>query len=239
MEELGSTRTVVRVASLAGARSRIVALRPRIQSAFIVFVTPRESPAAERVESEFEVVEVTTSNDPLFDKIVSSGQRGWAAGQLDAGTLTIIVATSEGEPIGRIWESTASSHPSLFSGVPRMKLAKDEFFMFDLFVEREYRRSNIGMTMADYFFRRYDPAVVGDSVKNGYGFISFENGPSVLWHHSIGFNIAQTINYLSIGDRIKWRIPFTDSPRFGPMSRRGRHTNPDVELFGTGLFPNL
>jgi hypothetical protein len=120
-----------------------------------------------------------------------------------------------------------------------MRLAPDEFFMFDLFVEREYRRSNIGMTMADYFFRRYDPENEGTTMKYGYGFISYENGPSILWHHSIGFNVAQTINYLAIGDRIKWRIPFSDVPRFGPMSRKGRHTDPSKELFGTAIFPNL
>jgi hypothetical protein len=225
--------------SLGGIKKRIVGLKPHVQSAFIVYVTPRKSPAADRVDDEFQVVEVTSPDDPLLDRISAKWQRPWAREQLAAGTLTIIVATKDGEPIGRIWESVALAHPSLFSGVPRVKLAKDEFFMFDLFVEREYRRSNIGMTMADYFFQRYDPEKPGNDAKYGYGFISYENGPSILWHHSIGFNVVQTINYLSIGDRIKWRIPFSDVPRFGPMSRKGRHTDPETELFGTGLLPNL
>jgi hypothetical protein len=225
--------------SLGGIKKRATQLKPHVQSAFIVYVTARKSPAAERAESEFEVVEVTSPDDPLLDKVCAKWQLPWARGEMANGTLTVIVATKDGEPVGRIWESYAPYHRSLTSGVPRMRLAKDEFFMFDLFVEREYRRSNIGMTMADYFFRRYDPDKIGDKIKYGYGFISYENGPSILWHHSIGFNVAQTINYLAIGDRIKWRIPFSDVPRFGPMSKKGRHTDPDKELFGTAIFPNL
>ena len=223
--------------SLGGIKKRAKQLKPHVQSAFIVYVTPRKSPAAERVEDEFEVVEVTSPDAPLLDKICAKWQMPWAKGEMADGTLTIIVATKDGEPIGRIWESKAAFHKSLTSGVPRMRLAEDEFFMFDLFVEREYRRSNIGMTMADYFFKLYDPA--STDMKYIYGFISYENAPSILWHYSIGFNIVQTINYLSIGERIKWKIPFSDMPRFGPMSRKGRHTDPEKELFGTALFPNL
>jgi hypothetical protein len=225
--------------SVGGIKRRLTNLKPHVQSAFIVYVTPRKSPVTERVEDEFEVREVTSADDPLLPKVCAPWQLPWARQQMRNGTLEVIVALKDGVPIGRIWESTAASHPALFSGVPRVKLAKDEFFMYDLFVEREYRRSNIGMTMADYFFRRYDPDKIGDSVKYGYGFISYENAPSILWHHSIGFNVVQTINYLAIGDRVKWRIPFSDVPRFGPMSRKGRHTDPDKELFGFALFPNL
>jgi len=226
------------MASRSGLQRRLKQLRPRIQSAFVIYVTPRESPAAERVQSEFEVQEVTTATDPLVAKVCPSWQRPWATQMFNEGRLTIIVALKDGVPIGRIWELHGDNN-SYFSGVPRVKQAPDEFFMFDLFVEREFRRSNIGMTMADYFFRKFSIENIGDSYKYGYGFIDYENGPSIIWHHSIGFNVVQTINYLAIGERIKWRIPFSDVPRFGPLSRKGRHTDPDKDLFGTALFPNL
>ena len=115
------------------------------------------------------------------------------------------------------------------------KPADDEFFMFDLFVEREYRRSGVAFTMADHFFRKYPP---GSTTYNyGYGFISYDNVPSIMWHHSVGFQIAQTMNYVEIGPFIKWKIPFSDMPRFGPMSRKGRHTDPSKDVFGPPLFP--
>lgn len=224
--------------SLKGLQRRLKQLRPHVQSAFVVYVTARDSPAAERVQSEFEVREVTEASDPLVSKVCPKWQRSWADQMFAEKRLTIIVALKDGEPIGRIWE-LRGDNTSFFSGVPRVRQAPDEFFMFDLFVEREYRRSNIGMTMADYFFRKYSKEALGSTFKYGYGFISYENGPSIIWHHSIGFNVAQTINYLAIGERIKWRIPFSDVPRFGPLSRKGRHNDPDKELFGTALFPNL
>jgi hypothetical protein len=223
------------MASLAGLKRRLKALRPRVESAFIVYLTPRESPVKE-VDQTYEIVQVTDPDDPLLPKISPKWQHGYARRMLGQKRGRVIVALHDGEPIGRIWE-IFDSERALFAGVPRVKLAPGETFMFDLFVERAHRRSNIGMTMADYFFRLYEPETT--KVNYVYGFINYENAPSILWHHSIGFNVAQTINYLAIGERIKWKLPFSDMPRFGPMSRKGRHTDPDKDLFGTSLLPNL
>lgn len=221
------------MASIEGLKRRIQEYRPHVQSAFIVYLTPRPSPV-EEVDESFEIRTVTSPDDPLLARICEPWQLKVARESLAKGEWDILVALKDGEPIGRIWETFATER-RWFAGIPRIRLADDEFFMFDLFVTREYRRSNIGMTMADYFFRKYPPGET--NVKYGYGFISYENAPSILWHYSIGFNIAQTINYLAVGPRIKWRIPFSDNPRFGPLSRRGRHTDPSKELFGTSLFP--
>ena len=140
------------------------------------------------------------------------------------------------EPVGRIWE-TVRTETAIANGVPRMKLADDEFLMFDLWVEREYRRGGLANTMADFFFKRDPPETRPRANGNGYGFVAYENVPSILWHHSVGFQIAQTMNYLQIGPFIKWKIPFSEMPRFGPMSRKGRHTDPSKDIFGPPLFP--
>jgi|GEM_PF-5913002 len=221
------------MASIEGLKRRLQEYRPHVQSAFIVYLTPRTSPVQE-VDEQFEIVQVTSSSDPLFPLVCEPWQRRLAGESLDRGDWRILVALVDGRPVGRIWETFVSER-RWFSGIPRVRLAERETFMFDLFVEREYRRSNIGMTMADYFFKLYDPEL--DNIDYVYGFISYENAPSILWHYSIGFNIAQTINYLAVGPRIKWRIPFSDNPRFGPLSRRGRYSDPSKQLFGTSLFP--
>ena len=49
--------------------------------------------------------------------------------------------------------------------------------------------------------------------------------------------IAMNTSRLQIGPFIKWKIPFSEMPRFGPMSRKGRHTDPDKKIFGPPLFP--
>ncbi len=223
------------MASLEGLKRRLNEYRPHVESAFIVYVTPRPSPVDD-VDDSFDMVEISTGDDPLLPRICNTKrQLAIAATALDEGKWNIIVALKDGDPVGRIWECLATEK-RYFAGVPRFRLAEDEFVMFDLFVEREYRRSGIAFTMADYFFKKYSPD--GDNPPAyGYGFISYDNVPSILWHHSVGFQIAQTVNYLAIGPYIKWKMPFSDMPRFGPLSRKGRHTDPDREMFGPPLMP--
>jgi GNAT superfamily N-acetyltransferase len=217
-----------------GIVRRLRALTPRIQSAFIVYLVPGGNPVTE-LDPDVDVVEVTTPDDPLLDEVAVGWQRPRARKELARRGWDIVVAIKDGQPVGRIWETWVDER-ALFSGVPRVRLAEDECLMFDLYVAREHRRGNVAMTMAHHFFEKYDPDG-GSKIRYVYGFISYENAPSILWHHSIGFNVVQTMNYLQIGERIKWKVPFSDVPRFGPMSRRGRHTEPGVELFGTQLLP--
>ncbi len=224
------------MASVEGLQRRLKEYRPKVQSAFIVYVTPREPPNEAIENDPFEMVMVTDPDDPIIPKIAEKWQLKGAKEAIAAGRWRILVALKDGEPVGRIWESLESERRH-FVGVPRVRLAKDEAFMFDLFVEREYRRSSIAMTMANYYFELYDPTTT--QMKYVYGFISYENAPSILWHFANGFNVVQVINYLELGPRIKWKIPFSDNPRFGIMSRKGRHTDPEKELFGTSLMPNL
>ncbi len=213
---------------------RLRGLRPRVQSAFIVYLTPGGNPV-EDLDEGVVIHEVTEPDDPLLERITAPWQRERARRELARGTWDIVVALKDGDPIGRIWETWATER-ALRSGVPRVRLAEDECLMFDLFVAREHRRGNVAMTMAHHFFDKYDPPNA-TGTRYIYGFISYENAPSVLWHHSIGFNVVQTMNYVEIGERIKWKLPFIDVPRFGPMSRRGRHTDPEVDLFGMQLMP--
>ncbi|MEI2651362.1 MAG: hypothetical protein V9G12_04195 [Microthrixaceae bacterium] len=227
------------MASIEGLKRKLNEYKPTVVSAFVVYVTPRASPIdPDDIDPKFTIVEVNTPDDPILPKITSSKrQLKIAQDAMRDGRWNVIVALNEDmEPVGRIWE-TVRTETALANGVPRMKLASDEFLMFDLWVDREYRRGGLANTMADFFFRRDPPETSPRAGGNGYGFVAYENVPSILWHHSVGFQIAQTMNYLQIGPFIKWKIPFSEMPRFGPMSRKGRHTDPDKKIFGPPLFP--
>jgi hypothetical protein len=115
-----------------------------------------------------------------------------------------------------------------------VRLAPDEVYFFDLYIEPEHRRGGLAWTVADAFFRMYDPSV--SDTRYGYSFVEIENSASFLWHHSIGFNVMQSVNMLYFGPRIKWKVPFSDMPRFGPFSKKGRFTDPR-ELFGPSIMP--
>lgn len=223
--------------SIEGIKNRLDEYKPKVVSAFIVYVTPRESPVdQDQIDNGFEIVEITRPDDPLLPKICANERQLKVAKKaLSEGRWDIIVALNEDkEPVGRIWETLVTER-AMTSGVPRMKLAPDEFLMFDLWVDKPYRRGGLANTMADFFFKKYNPE--STKYRYGYGFISYENVPSILWHHSVGFQTAQTMNYVQIGPFIKWKIPFSDMPRFGPMSKKGRHTEPDRDIFGPPLFP--
>ena len=129
---------------------------------------------------------------------------------------------------------TEENERRFFSGNPRIRLAPDEIYFFDLYIEPEHRRGGLAWTMADLMFRTYDPAVNPKAC--GYSFVEIENSTSFMWHHSIGFNIMQSVNMFMFGPRIKWRLPFSDMPRFGPFSRKGRFSDPRP-LFGPSIMP--
>jgi len=223
------------MASIEGLKKKLKEYKPKVESAFVVYVTPRPSPV-EKPDDEFTIVEVNTPDDPLLARLCSSKrQLKIAQAAMAEGRWNIVVALdADLEPAGRIWE-TYGTESALANGLPRMRLAADESLLFDLFVERKYRRSGIASTMAHFFFTKYDPNET--HMKFIYGFVTYENVPSILWHHSVGFQIAQTMNYLAIGPFIKWKMPFSEMPRFGPMSRKGRHTDPSKDTFGPPLFP--
>ena len=180
---------------------------------------------------------VTGPDDPIVEKITAKWQLTGAKQALAEGKWRIMVAV-EGRRAGGAHLGGAGLRASNVRRGAARAARHDEAFMFDLFVEREYRRSNIGMTMAALLLLALRPGR-HTRIKYVYGFISYENAPSILWHFSVGFNIVQTINYLAIGPRIKWKIPFSDNPRFGPMSNKGRYNDPEKELFGTSLMPNV
>jgi hypothetical protein len=140
----------------------------------------------------------------------------------------------EGEVVARLW-MTETSERRLFTGNPRIRLAPREIYFFDLYIEPEHRRGGLAWTMADVMFQILDPSI--NPHDYCYSFVVIENAPSFMWHHSIGFNILQSVSLFEFGPRIKWKIPFSDMPRFGPLSKKGRFTDP-VELFGPSILPH-
>lgn len=208
--------------------------KPVVVPTFVVFLNTDVTPVVCE-DNEFQIVEVNTPDDPLLPKLCPNRRQAALAREaISAGRWSAIVALKDGEPIGRIWEAFGSE-TGFFTGVPRFRVADDEFFMFDLFVEREYRRGLVAFTMADYFFKKHPLATT--SLTYAYGFVAYENSPSILWHDAVGFLIGQRVSMLHIGPYVKWRLPFSDSPSVGPLSRRNRTVDPSLRLSGRSFMP--
>ena len=128
--------------SIEGLKNKLNEYKPTVVSAFVVYVTPRESPIdPDSIDPEFEIVEVNTPDDPILPKICANKrQLKIAQKAMRDGRWNVIVAlNADKEPVGRIWE-TRATETALANGVPRMKLAPDEFLLFDLWVDKPYRR---------------------------------------------------------------------------------------------------
>ncbi len=218
--------------TVEGLKRRLHEYRPHIQSAYVCYLLPQGTPI-ENPDESFEVRYVTSPDDPVLPKLVQKWQMKIARESLARGAWRCLVGFVDGEPVARLW-MTEENERRFFSGNPRIQLAPDEIYFFDLYIEPEYRRGGLAWTMADLMFRTYDPAVNPKAC--GYSFVEIENSTSFMWHHSIGFNIMQSVNMFMFGPRIKWKMPFSDMPRFGPFSRNGRFSDPRP-LFGPSIMP--
>ncbi len=221
------------MASLAGIKDRVAALKPKVVPTFVVSKVADKYPDVE-ADDTIRLQWVRSGADPLLATVATGRRLAFARKKIDSGAWSVLVAIKDGHSIGWIWQTTATEH-GWTSGIPRVKLkSPGERFLFDLWVQREFRRGNVAWLMGEEFFRDCSADPDFDYV---YGFIAYDNVASIMWHHSVGFTIVQTCNMLHIGDSIKWRIPFSDMPRSGPLSRTGRHNNPEVVVFGPPLLP--
>lgn len=219
--------------SFAGLRDRLKEYRPTVVSTFIVARTTEEPYPDVAPDESTEIRVITDANDPVVENLASGRRLKYIRRRMSAGDWIVTVAIKNGKLAGWIWETTVDER-SLSNGLIRARLAPNEHLLFDLWVEPEHRRGNLAWIMGRSFFDRCLADPDWDRV---YGFIAHDNVPSILWHHSVGFTIVQTCNMLHIGPRIKWKLPFSDMPRVGPVSKKGVHSDPDTIVFGPPLMP--
>jgi hypothetical protein len=116
-----------------------------------------------------------------------------------------------------------------------VRLRPDEVYVWDLFIDPAHRNMVLSQEMGFALVRTF----VARGASYGLTHVLHSNSGSILWHHLFGFGVVQTFNFFHIGDRILWKIPFGECPRFGPLSRQGRHSQAEPEpFFGTALIPS-
>jgi ribosomal protein S18 acetylase RimI-like enzyme len=130
-----------------------------------------------------------------------------------------LVVFVEGEPAG--WVALArESHRDPWSGL-RVRLAPDEIYAYDLWVHARYRRSGAARYLAQETLRyaAADPALTVLLC-----WTDEDNVPAqTLMRKAFGLSQLQKARYARVLDRFGVPVPFSDRPRFGPFSRRGRH----------------
>jgi GNAT superfamily N-acetyltransferase len=129
------------------------------------------------------------------------------------------VATVGDRFAGWVWLSRVS-HRDPASGL-HIRLASDEAYAYAMKVEKAHRQRGIaGVLMARLLSDvRNDP-----KISRVYGWVDRRNRKmQFMLRMMFGFTQVQHVWRAHI-PRVGWQVPWSDTPKFGPVSRVGRHS---------------
>jgi GNAT superfamily N-acetyltransferase len=129
------------------------------------------------------------------------------------------VGTVGGRFAGWIWLSRVS-HRDPYSGL-RIRIAPDEAYAYAMRVEPAYRHLGVAAVLLSTLLSdaKNDPAI-----SRVYGWVDSGNREmQTLLRMMFGFMQAQRVYRVRL-TRIGWQVPWSDDPRFGPVSSVGRHS---------------
>jgi GNAT superfamily N-acetyltransferase len=223
------------MAILERVKTAVKGYRPEIGSGFLTYIDlPAAIPPPVDLDDRYSYKFVDSSTDPLLGRVAPRWQRRYVGQRMDAGDLIVLVIMHDDRVIGHFWLAFRTL-PGLFNGVMNVELIEgEEAYGFDLYIDPEYRRGKIGNWVAWLIIT----TLCDRDVRYGYTHVLYDNVPSIFWHHGVGFNSLQTFNYFNFGPRIWWKMPFSETPRYGPLSRRGRYNDPEPpDPFGGSMLP--
>jgi len=134
--------------------------------------------------------------------------------------------------IGKMWLLTESPLPEdTKSGLLPIRLAKDECFLFDLWVHEDFRRGAVGITMSYEMGAMADEYYPEKRWVYGYAHTDNEASMNLMWL-IYGMWTVQYVKEYEIGDYRVGIVPGSDHPKFGPFSKRGRHSGDGFQMPG-------
>ncbi|MFI5044002.1 MAG: GNAT family N-acetyltransferase [Acidimicrobiales bacterium] len=116
-------------------------------------------------------------------------------------------------------------------GVVPIRLAHDEGYLLDLWTHPDFRRQSVAFTLV------YELAAVAAEryphLRWVYCYAHADNEASLnLIKHVYGMWPVQTVTEVAIGDFYVDIVPGSDQPKFGPFSKKGRHSGDGFSVPG-------
>ncbi len=154
-------------------------------------------------------------------------------GSFARGAVVILAIHKETDrAIGKMWLLTQSPLPEdRNSGLLPIQMARDEMFLFDLWVHRDFRRHAVGITMSFEMGAAVDEFFPHIRWVYGYAHTDNEASMSLMWN-IYGMWTVQTVKEYQIGEHRVGVVPGSDNPKFGPFSKRGRHSGDGFQMPG-------
>ncbi|HKY14735.1 MAG TPA: GNAT family N-acetyltransferase [Microthrixaceae bacterium] len=225
------------------ARLRPSHLRPRISTAYLTYMVVAERQERIRLDDgstapdgtgPYRFHEITSADDPVLSFAPRWQRRLCRKGMANGWYCLVAFDRETGAKVGHVW-ATSESTRGIANGIMNVQLAPDEVYVWDLFIDPAHRQLALSQEMANALVRTFDAR----GARYGLSHVLYENSASILWHHLFGCAVLQTFNFVHIGERILWKVPLAECPRYGPLSRHGRHSESDpAPCFGAALLPS-
>jgi GNAT superfamily N-acetyltransferase len=149
---------------------------------------------------------VPKTRSKAVDSFLSRGDQGY-------------VATAGDQFAGWVWLSRVS-HRDPWSGL-HIRIARDEAYAYAMSVEKADRELGIAAVLMS---RLLSDVRSDRGIGRVYGWVDRRNREmQLLLRMMYGFTQVQRV-WRAHGPRRGWQVPWSDDPKFGPVSRVGRHS---------------
>lgn len=215
-------------------KGRVERTKPRVAECAIV-VRPLPLIADEIISAgdDFEFKVVFDPFDRHLRQIEPEKRLDLMRGPFARGAVVILaIHKPTDRAIGKMWLLTESPIDGDGKrGLLPIRLARDECFLFDLWVHADFRRQAVGITMA------YEMGAAVDEyfpqLRWVYGYAHTDNEASMaLMSEIYGMWTVQFIKEYQVGDYHVGVVPGSDTPKFGPFSKSGRHSGDGFQMPG-------
>ncbi len=215
-------------------KRRVERVKPRVTEC-IIFARPLPLIADEYPPAgdDFEFKAVFDPTDRHLAQIESPERLELAKPYFAQGSIVMLaIHKPTDRAVSKMWLMVHSPHADdAKRGLLPIRLAKDEAFLFDLWTHPDFRRQAIAFTLC------YELGAVVDQMfpqlRWVYGYAHKDNEASVaLINQVYGMWPVQEIKEVEIGDYWVNMVPGSDTPKFGPFSKKGRHSGDGFQMPG-------
>ena len=213
----------------ADLRGAARAILERLQKVFEVISTDvlewtgEHTVMEPRKGADYTVDQVRAPIAPEWHDVIPPGRRRAMRTFLARDDRGYLVCVG-GRLVGWVWLSR-TSHRDPWSGL-RIRLASDEAYTYALWVDPAYRPLGVA---ANLMATVLSDAQANPSIARVYGWVDRNNRESQMMLRVLfGFREVQRVRRVHILRRLGWKLPGSDRPAFGPLSRRGRHSEAPV-----------
>jgi len=215
-------------------KGRVEPKLPKVSECAIV-VRPLPLIADEVIEAgpDFEFKIVFDPTDRHLRQIEPAERLELMKGPFARGAVVILaIHKPTDRAIGKMWLLTESPIAGDGKrGLLPIQLAKDEAFLFDLWVHEDFRRGAVGITMAYEMGAAADEWFAHKRWVYGYAHVDNEASMNLMWL-VYGMWTVQHVKEYQIGDYHVGVVPGSDNPKFGPFSKKGRHSGDGFQMPG-------